>query len=243
MTRRTAFLSTLAALAAPRTATPATKHAILPNGNIVLSWNFTGGSQGWLPGFSDYHLGMPLEAIAEIRPIAGQDPATAQSGYFFQARNASDDLFMFLKRPLGPDLGLKPDQNYMAHMHVQMYSNAQSGCIGAGGAPGEAVRVKAGVTVEEPATTLVARYVTLNLDKGNQAAGGEDLHAIGDIANGDPCELPVTGYRQITRVLYQPNVVRTGGDATLWATVGTDSGFEGITTLYFWTVGVVLIPA
>lgn len=56
--------------------------------------------------------------------------------------NRSDDLFMFLKKQL---TDLKPLTSYKINFDIQLASNAISGGIGAGGAPGEGVGIGAGL--------------------------------------------------------------------------------------------------
>lgn len=240
MTRRA--LLGAAALAASRTA-----HAqqILggPSISIVLSWDFTRGSQLWLAGFSDYTLGMKgLDRIAELRPLP-QETGVSGGGYYLHGHNRSDDLFMFLKRQIGTEDGLHPNQWYRASMHIQIASNAPSNCAGAGGAPGEDVYLKAGVTREEPTTLLYGDQVHFNLDKGQQSMGGAHLQLAGNIANGIPCGLPVgPRYAMLERVVFLDDPVQTDPHGSLWLTVGTDSAFEGPTGLYYYTIGVVLQP-
>jgi hypothetical protein len=210
---------------------------------IIASWNFNESSQGWLPAYSDYTTGMVgLDRQAEIAALPAELNKSGERGFILQGNNRSDDLFMFLSKQLGSEIGIQPNRNYWAHIHVQFASNAQTGCVGVGGAPGEGVYLKGGVTGREPVITPLGDYVGLNVDKGQQAAGGQELHLMGTIANGEPCGSPA-GYRMLTRVLYQPAPVRSTEHGALWVTVGTDSGFEGLTRIFYYTIGVALIPA
>jgi hypothetical protein len=213
------------------------------NGVIIASWNFNHSSHGWLAGYSDYTTGMiGLDREAEIGPLPPELNKPGERGFALQGNNRSDDLFMFLWKQVGPEIGIQANRNYWTHIHVQFASNAQSGCFGAGGAPGDSVYLKGGVTAREPVITPIGNYVGLNLDKGQQSAGGQELHLMGTIANGQPCG-PPQGYRMIARVLYQPAPVRSTEHGALWITVGTDSGYEGLTRLFYYTIGIALIPA
>ena len=79
------------------------------------------------------------------------------------------------------------------------------------------------------------------MDKSNQAASGENAMVIGDVANGtDNCSVGAP-YRMISRDNQDtPFTITTGDDGTLWLLVGTDSGFEGKTALYYDTIRVTL---
>jgi hypothetical protein len=111
-----------------------------------------------------------------------------------------------------------------------------------GGAPGESVYFKAGVSLDEPVPTLMnADFVTLSVDKGNQASGGKNAGAVGNIANGIPCDQP-SRFVLIDRLYHHPELVRTDSRGQLWVIVGTDSGYEGLTALYYYQIIVTLRP-
>jgi hypothetical protein len=208
---------------------------------VVLSYTFELNSQGWLPGFSDYSLSTAsLERFADIRPLPGYPPE--YRGYYLQSMNRSDDVFMFLKKELGSGEGVEANRLYSISIYTLMLSNAGSNCIGIGGAPGESVYFKAGVSLDEPVPTLMnSDFVTINIDKGNQASGGRDAGVAGNIANGLPCE-QANRYVLIDRLYHHPELVRTDSRGRLWVFVGTDSGFEGLTTLYYYQIIVTLRP-
>ena len=75
-----------------------------------LSFDFRDGVQGWEADFSDYPGGAPglrgYELEAELRELPEEvGPGT---GFWMHGFNHSDDLFMFLKRRLGPEDGILP---------------------------------------------------------------------------------------------------------------------------------------
>jgi hypothetical protein len=208
---------------------------------IVLDFTFNESSRGWLPEFTDYSLATAsLQRIAEIRPLPGYPPQ--YRGYFLQSMNRSDDVFMFLKRELGSEDGVQSGHLYSISVYTLLLSEAGSNCVGIGGAPGESVYFKSGVSLDEPVPTLAnSGFVALNADKGNQASGGRDAGVAGNIANGIPCEEP-RRWVLLERLYHHPRLVRTHERGRLWVFVGTDSGYEGLTALYYYRIVVTLRP-
>ena len=214
------------------------------SGEIVLTYDFDTGSKGWLPGFSDYSLQTDdLRMLAELRALP-EEIGPARSGYFIQGMNRSDDLFMFLKKQVTSDDGLKANQAYRFAFDIRFASNAPTGCVGVGGSPGDSVYLKAGASAEEPVTTLDAgRDVHITIDKGQQATGGREAGVVGTIGNGTPCERSKYPYVNVRRVYAHPTPVNSGMRNSLWLLVGTDSAFEGLTGLYYQSITVRINPA
>ena len=202
-----------------------------------VSLDFTQGPQGWTAGFADYPVGQEafFELTADYRalppPLDGMGGALYSSG-----SNRSDDLFMYWKGRIG---GLEPNRTYRINFTVEIATNVPHGCVGIGGAPGEAVTVKAGSSSIEPEAVAVSGTYRMNVDKGEQSNGGTAAAALGDIANSQACdEVP----RWETKELSGGRTIETAadGEGTLWLFVGTDSGFEGTTSLYFTRVRALL---
>jgi hypothetical protein len=127
---------------------------------------------------------------------------------------------------------LPPDTNYRVSFSVEIATNAPSGCFGVGGAPGEGVTVKAGVSLVEPERQLDAMgWWRLNIDKGQQTNGGEDVVVIGDLANSRSCE---EGFEwELKRLGGPPMMLTTDSTGRAWLSVGTDSGFESRSAVYY----------
>lgn len=206
-----------------------------PNPSQV-SFAFNQGSQGFSHDFSDY----PSDN-ADIFEFAGgitslPTPFTGK-GYQLSSRNASDDVFMYLTRRLD---GLSPNTAYEVDIKAAFLSNAGTDCIGIGGAPGESVFVKFGASQAEPASVVGDdAFVVFSLDKGNQSQDGRDLKIVGDIATDVDCD--GSSYQRKT-LQAQKLEVTTNAWGQIWITLGTDSGFEGNTALYFEEVQVDLTP-
>jgi hypothetical protein len=161
-----------------------------------------------------------------------------------QGHNHSDDLFMFLKVQVD---GLKPDTAYDAIFAIDLATNIPEGMMGIGGSPGESVYVKAGATTTEPLVVEDASgYLRMNIDKGNQAEEGEDMINLGNIANPnlDPETADGSTYALVELdSAGQRFTVTSDGDGKLWIIAGTDSGFEGPTTVYYDRITVELTEA
>ncbi len=214
---------------------------------VQASWSFTEGRQGWLVGVSDYSPGQEssIDFTARLRDLPRELDAVG-TGLYLEGTNVSDDLFMFLERELGRADGLVPGQAYTVTFRLRFASNAPSGCIGIGGAPGESVYLKAGASPADPQVVFdpVQDLFVMNVDKGNQSQGGPAASVVGDIANGVPCDeaLPDPEYVTLTRVHTHERPVTADAEGRLWLLVGTDSGFEGPTGLYYQAISVTLEP-
>jgi hypothetical protein len=118
--------------------------------------------------------------------------------------------------------------------------------VGVGGAPGEAVTLKVGATPSEPRVVQEAGVLRINVDKGAQEQGGEDATVAGNIANGVDCEevedLNSSGFVSVQRVQIHNELVTANALGEIWLLVGTDSGFEGLTRLYYRRIDVELVP-
>ena len=212
-------------------------------GERVLRYTFNQESHGWIPGLCDYTLdATQLQFKAEVRQL----PPNFQSdlrAYYLQSHNTPDDLFMFLKKELSASEGVEPNRTYGVSIHVGFLSNAPSGSAGIGGSPGASVVLKAGVSLLEPVAILDRErlYVRLNLDKGDQIESGRDLQVVSAIENGRPPQADQP-YVYLERVHHFPAPVQTDRRGVLWITVGAESGFEGLTGIYFYEIIVTLRP-
>lgn len=207
---------------------------------IEVRSDFSNGAEGWSSGFTDFSLiTADLGLIAGIRPMP-ESLGVDSTGYYIQGMNRSDDLFMFLTRRLTAQEQIEPNTNYFLEYEIQFASDAPSGAIGIGGAPGESVFVKAGGSSIQPIALIdIDGEVAINIDKGNQSAGGKDVGVVGNVANGRDAEEPVE-YTLLTLVYQHATPITADAHGNLWLVVGTDSGFEGTTALYYKRVDVKL---
>lgn len=208
--------------------------------SLERSFTFEEGREGWTGAFSDFSevQESSMALTFERRRLPGEVDST-RFGLYLSGRNISDDLFMFLKREM---TGLAPETTYELRLRMQIASASPSGCVGIGGPPGEAVYLKVGAASQEPVRELQDGDYRLSVDKGNQSNAGDRAVVVGNAANGSP-ECSDTPYRMIERDnLEDPLSVRTDGEGSAWIFVGSDSGFEGTTSLYYDRIDVVLEP-
>jgi hypothetical protein len=196
-----------------------------------LDFDFSDGAQGWAAEFADYPPGDAAfyELASGYRRLPA--PLNTRSGLFISGNNHSDDLFMYLKRQV---TGFEANTNYQVSFIVEFATDVPTGCGGVGGSPGESVFVKAGASTVEPTSHLdQLGWLRMNIDKGNQSQGGVNALVIGNVANSTLCEQNIRRYE--IKQLRSPRalLVTTDGAGSAWLFVGTDSGFEAVTSLYY----------
>lgn len=208
---------------------------------LHFSFDFRNGALGWQPDFADYPPDKNVNDLYELR--AGIQPLPAEigagTGFFVQGHNRSDDLFMFLKRRLTSADGLVAGQRYEIHYTLTFASNACTYCAGIGGHPGMSVYLKAGASPIEP--MAYGPNLRMNVDVGAQSNGGMAASVAGDIANGLSYN-PSRQYVSLQRAHRHPTPVTAPSNGELWLLIGTDSGFEGLTQLYYQRIDVRLVP-
>lgn len=198
-------------------------------------YDFNEGQQDWVADFADYPTG-PTDSVGyELNFCYTNLPGNLanKKGIMMSGTNHSGDLFMFMKKKV---TGLVPETYYTIVFEVELASNASSQSVGADG-PGS-VYLKAGAVSTEPKKVIDGSSYVMNLDKGNRSQGGSDLVVLGHIGVAPN----TTQYTLITRsneMSNTPFIARSNSAGELWLVVGTDSAFEGTTTLYYTRVAVV----
>ena len=192
-------------------------------------FTFDSDAEGWMVGFADLPVDYD-QSIYELDHAHHSLPDGLEgSGIYVQGHNRSDDLFMFLKRQVE---GLRQGAEYKVFASVDLATNVPTGSFGIGGSPGESVFVKAGVSAVEPVTVVDDnQYLRMNIDKGNQSKGGGSMVVIGNVAHPDVVDRE---YR--IKTLDNANMSLTANadeEGRIWLIVGTDSGFEGLSALYY----------
>ena len=203
---------------------------------LALRFDFSTSNEGWSGDFADYPVGE--EAFFELG--WGWDLLPAQlcgQGVRITGNNHSDDLFMFIYRPVS---GLLPSATYIINYKMVIATNAPTGCVGVGGAPGESVYVKVGASTVEPMALIDDGYYRMNIDKGNQSQGGQNAVVVGNLANGDTdCTNPSYRLKKYSNESDKLTVT-SDKQGRFWLFVGTDSGFEATSTPYYSEIEVSL---
>ena len=196
--------------------------------SIQITSDFNSDMDGWKADFADYPVDEEpfYELVYEISPLPepldGEQNSLKQSG-----KNRSDDLFMFVKKKI---TGFEPNRNYDVTFNLEFATNAPNDSFGAGGSPASSVYIKAGATTEEPEKEIdsMDMYI-MNIDKGNQATEGEDMINLGNFSNG----LDDDTYALKNLENKDPFTIQADGKGELWVIIGTDSGYEATTTIYY----------
>jgi hypothetical protein len=193
-----------------------------------FEFDFSTGYDGWSGDFADYPVTDSLfYELAFNRTTLPSPLNTNKHALMLRGANHSDDLFMFIKRKIS---GLSPNKTYKLTIDIELASEAPTNAGGIGGAPGESVYLKAGASLAEPKKTESSGFYHININKSNQAMPGHDMDTIGHIGVSDT----TTAFTLITRNnSVHPFIISTNNEGTVWVCIGTDSGFEGTTTLYY----------
>lgn len=195
-----------------------------------FSYAFDIDEEGWTVDFADLpaDYDQPLyELDYSHSPLPD---GLKGGGIYVQGHNRSDDLFMFLKRQVE---GLTPKVTYTVSVSIDLATNVPVESFGIGGSPGSSVYVKAGASSIEPDTFESQGYLRMNIDKGNQATSGKSMLVLGDLAHPEVDEVDPKYLIKTMDNVGSPLSVEADDEGRVWLVVGTDSGFEGLTTLYY----------
>jgi hypothetical protein len=203
--------------------------AIASNVNSqTFTYDFTTGYDGWTGDFADYPVtDSVFYKLGFNRTTLPAPLNTSKYALMITGNNHSDDLFMFIKRKIS---GLLPNTTYHLLINVEFASNAATNTNGVGGSPGEGVTMKAGSSVVEPLKINSDGYYIMNIDKGNQKIPGVDMDTIGHVGVSDTTTVFTLINRNNSTHLF---TITTDANGEVWVCIGTDSGYEATTTLYY----------
>jgi hypothetical protein len=201
-----------------------------------IAFSFQRSTMGFAPIFAD--LPQDANETYEIESAWERLPAPLESrvGIRLTGHNRSDDLAMLIARPIA---GLEPNALYRVELEAELASNVPQGCAGVGGSPGESVYLKLGVSSIAPAALPVQEgpetMLRLNIDYGVQSQDGADAIVVGDMTTGAPAsQCPQSDWELKTISTHGRHFGgRTDAQGRLWVLAGTDSAFEGLSTVYF----------
>lgn len=142
--------------------------------------------------------------------------------------NHSDDMFMGFYREVN---GLEANTEYLLKLRFDVGTNVPKEMMGIGGSPGSSVMVKAGFISEEPQLVMddLNHIRFENVDKANQSQSGKDLKVVSNMEKESDDYSEAFEYKTIA--YYFRATTDEKGAVTLL--IGTDSGFEGISVVYY----------
>ena len=203
----------------------------------VFEFDFQQDAEGWTAGFADLPADFDQNVYELDSGFRELPEGLDGNGFYIQGHNRSDDLFMYLARQVE---GLQPSTEYAVTVEIDLATNVPGGLVGIGGSPGESVFVKAGASAIEPSQEQDSSgWLRSNIDKGNQAADGTEMVVVGNVSHPD-----VVGDEYKIKTLTNersPLSVTTDSNGGVWLIVGTDSGFEGLTALYYTRISYSLV--
>jgi len=207
--------------------------------DIIVESTFSKDRSGWIGEFSDYpHQDKGRYKLQFSLKSLPKELNNKRKGLYVSGYNGSDDLFMFVKKKLDANDRLKPNTKYSVTFDFDIATNARDE-IGVGGSPGKSVFVKIGATNTEPIPVMdETGFYLMNIDKGNQGVEGKDAFIIGDLQKTtiDSEKYEVKPFNNNQR----PFIVETDKNGELWLFIGTDSAFEGVTSIYYPRIKVTL---
>ena len=201
-----------------------------------VPFNFGTGTDGFTADFADYSPGQEtgpngILFVSEFRRLP--PPLDNRFGLLVGGTNRSDDLFMFIWREVS---GLVPGQRYRVETEVTIATNVPAGCAGVGGSPGEGVFIKAGASPVRPMTAVDANgivRVNFEKDRAGLPLGGDQVFTIGNFAGGGgTCTAGIYALKTLRSETRSPTVA-ADANGRLWFVIGTDSGFEARTEIYY----------
>ncbi|HEY94390.1 MAG TPA: PEP-CTERM sorting domain-containing protein [Dehalococcoidia bacterium] len=208
---------------------------------VQITFTFDTNEEGWSGGFADLPVdyeqqGYDVNFSHEEIPV----PDAESNGLFITGNNHSDDLFMYIVRGFGFEDDLKADTQYSVKLSFKMATEVPPGMMGIGGSPGESVYIKAGVINKKPESIEQSGNYVMNINKGSQSQGGTDATVLGDAAKGEGPGQDDQTFRYKNFELSKE--VTTDSEGRIWIIIGADSGFEGITRLYFDNISATFDP-
>ena len=188
-------------------------------------------TDGWSAVFAEYPDGENefYELNSGIKNLPEPLDQTKKA-FMLSGNNHSDALQMWLVKQLS---GLSPESNYSIETEVELASKYPDGSVGIGGSPGNSVH-------------LVSKFATQGYTLENGKTEGDNVKLVlkkveavpESVMNTELGDVSIISdqyiYKLITRKKSSgSNIVVTDKDGKVWAVVGTWSGFEGISTLYY----------
>lgn len=160
-----------------------------------------------------------------------------KKAFMLSGNNHSDALQMYLTKQLS---GLEPNTRYTIETEVELASKYPNGSVGIGGSPGNSVHLVSkfasdGYTLKSGKNEFDNVQLVLN-----------KVEALPEsVMNIDLGDVSIPSDQYIYQIINRkktssPDVVVSDDQGKLWAVIGTWSGFEGISTLYYTRIKITL---
>ncbi len=224
-----------------RTFVPSTFFEDIMNADIIIEGNKT-----TVNGYVDYVFN--LDDDTEFSDVVVDVPENYLENDFYEYKyeittspvadmgnairlegsNHSDDMFMGFYKKI---TGLEANTTYIYKLSFDIGTNVTKGMMGVGGSPGGSVYVKAGIVPEAPLTEFnsINHYVFTNVDKANQSQSGTDLRVVSNMEKASDDYTEDYEYKTVSNHF----IATTNANGEAFILVGTDSGFESTTTVYY----------
>jgi hypothetical protein len=204
---------------------------------LTYTFQFENGKEEWESFFSDYPEGeeelyeLDFERTGLPAPLDHDTYSLKLSG-----KNHSDDLLSIIYRKFS---GLKPNTKYKVTFDVDMASIAPTNSFGVGGSPDLAFG--AGGINEAPANSVDDQ--NHNRPNFESALQSGESNAVFKVLGRIGVKDDNTEWTMINRNNKKSAItLETNEAGELWLMLGTDSGFEATTTLYFKKITIRLTP-
>lgn len=210
--------------------------AILSNAALAADtkqiFDFEKNDSSFTPIFADYPAGSGVDEFYELKHEWTVSPTKDGKALFLSGNNHSGDLFMGYYKKID---GLTAGQLYEFQVSFRLATDVKGGMIGVGGSPGSSVYVKGGITAEQPRRSANEQNnYRLNIDKGNQGAGGRDMLLLGNLEKEDEQHPGEYEWKEFKFTMQ----AKANENGSVYLILGTDSGFEATSSYYLDDISV-----
>jgi len=165
-------------------------------------------------------------------------------GFLLQGNNHSDDMDMHLVRKLGPSEGVQANADYDVAVTVDLAGDAPTDVAGVGGSPN--LEIKARAMTQAPTEYEYAgshvRFKGIDMSPQTGTDVGVNGVCSTDTSQGGEPKCPKgrIPFRLNQGQPSRPIHVRSNASGEFWLTVGSHSGFESFSAIYYARIRVEL---
>lgn len=213
---------------------------VTSGGTIICDFDFNKHLSGWQPFFAEYRKGEEAfyELTFEQRGLPAPLDQSVKS-LLIRGNNHSDDLFSAIVKKVD---GLIPNQLYKVIADFRFASNVVIGQGGIGGDPNLAIGV--GVLNFAPRLeyTDESEIWRMNFTSRLQSQlSNEFIKVAGNIGVSELIDNQLPPFTLVERNNKDnPVIMNASSSGEIWIMIATDSGFEGITNLYYTNVQLTI---